>query len=91
MIKVFLFLVFGLSIWVCSLTHANGLKSNDYYGAVLGHFIQPGLHGQNVDTDEVLKNEVLGSIFSFIRFQIDDLQKSLLINEQKSYTSRTLK
>ena len=71
MIKVFLFLVFGLSIWVCSLTHANGLKSNDYYGAVLGHFIHTGLHGQNVDTD--------------------DLQKSLLINEQKSYTSRTLK
>ena len=70
------------TVWVDnSSVFANGQKSKEYYSAIVGTQIQARLHGENVDTNEVLINEVINTLFSFIRFKVDEVHKEHLLRE----------
>ena len=80
-VVLILLAVFGLMIFFNSSVFANGQKSKEYYSAIVETQIQARLHGENVDTNEVLINEVINTLFSFIRFKVDEVHKEHLLRE----------
>ena len=80
-VVIVLLVIFGIMIFFNSTVFGQGLKSQEYYSQVLGSQIQMRLHNENVDTKEVLTNEVINTLFSFIRFKVDEKQKEILVRD----------
>jgi len=78
---IVLLVIFGIMIFFNSSVFGQGLKSKEYYSAIIGSQIQMRLHNENVDTKQVLTNEVINTLFSFIRFKVDEKQKEILVRD----------
>ena len=80
-VVIVLLVIFGIMIFFNSSVFGQGLKSKEYYSTMIGSQIQMRLHNENVDTKQVLTNEVINTLFSFIRFKVDEKQKEILVRD----------
>lgn len=71
----------GIMIFFNASDFGQILESKEYYSAIIGSQIHMRLYNENVDTKQVLTNEVINTLFSFIRFKVDEKQKEILFRD----------